>query len=87
MQPEATFLIAPEPAITMTYAGLRDTAQALVVELAALEIIPGEVVSYMLPNGVAAASVFLGAMYGGYVVSPVSLVAQDAQLEHTLLEF
>ena len=38
----------------------------------------------MLPNGVAAASVFLGAMYGGYVVSPVSLLAQDALIEHTL---
>src|SRR5208283_3737998 len=29
-------------------------------------------------------SVFLGAMYGGYVVSPVNLLAQDAQLEYTL---
>ena len=38
----------------------------------------------MLPNGVAAAGVFLGAMYGGYVVSPVSLLAQDALIEHTL---
>ena len=47
-------------------------------------IAPGEVVSYMLPNGVAAASVFLGAMYGGYVVSPMSLLAQDALIEHTL---
>ena len=38
----------------------------------------------MLPNGVAAASAFLGAMYGGYIVSPVSLLAQDALIEHTL---
>ena len=35
-------------------------------------------------NGVAAAGVFLGAMYGGYVVSPVNLLAQDAQIEYTL---
>ena len=39
---------------------------------------PGEVVSYLLPNGVAAASVFLGAMCGGFVVSPISMLAQDA---------
>ena len=39
---------------------------------------PGEVVSSMLPNGVAAAGVFLGAMHGGYVASPISLLAQDA---------
>jgi long-chain acyl-CoA synthetase len=38
----------------------------------------------MLPNGVAAASIFLGAMYAGYIVSPINLLAQDAQLEYTL---
>jgi acyl-CoA synthetase (AMP-forming)/AMP-acid ligase II len=38
----------------------------------------------MLPNGVSAASVFLGAMYAGYVVSPISLLAQDSQIEYTL---
>jgi len=38
----------------------------------------------MLPNGASAATVFLGAMYGGYVVSPINLLAQDAQLEYTL---
>ena len=45
---------------------------------------PATVVSFMLPNGIAAASVFLGAMYGGYVVSPVNLLAQDSQLAYTL---
>ncbi len=38
----------------------------------------------MLPNGIAAAGVFLGAMHGGYVASPVSLLAQDALIAHTL---
>ena len=38
----------------------------------------------MLENGVSAATIFLGAMYGGYVVSPINLHAQDAQLEYTL---
>jgi len=83
-EPEAPFLLAPEPGTTLTYAGLRVTAQALCAELLALGVRPGEVVSYMLPNGVSAASVLLGAMYGGYVVSPLSLLAQDALLEHTL---
>jgi long-chain acyl-CoA synthetase len=83
-QPDAPFLFAPEPGTTLTYAGLRVAAQALCAELTALGVRPGGVVSYMLPNGVAAASVFLGAMYGGYVVSPVSLLAQDSLVEHTL---
>jgi long-chain acyl-CoA synthetase len=84
VQPDAPFLFAPEPGTTLSYAGLRVSAQALCAELAALGIAPGEVISYMLPNGVSAASVLLGGMYGGFVVSPVSLLAQDALVEFTL---
>ena len=83
-QPEAPFLFAPESGKALNYAELRGNARSLCAELAAQGIMPGEVVSYMVANGVSAAGVFLGAMYGGYVVSPVSLVAQDALLEHTL---
>jgi long-chain acyl-CoA synthetase len=83
-QPDAPFLLAPEPGTTLSYSGLRVTAQALCAELAALGVQPGEVVSYLLPNGVAAASVFLGAMYGGFVVSPISMLAQDALIEHNI---
>src|ERR1700693_239279 len=83
-QPDAPFLFAPEPGTALTYGELRATARSLCTGLAAKGIEPGEVVSYMLPNGMAAAGVFLGAMYGGYVVSPVSLLAQDALIEHTL---
>jgi long-chain acyl-CoA synthetase len=83
-QPDAPFLLAPEPGTTLTYAGLRFTAQALCAELAAFGVRPGDVVSYLLPNGVAAASVFLGAMYGGFVVSPISMLAQDALIEYNI---
>jgi sulfoacetate-CoA ligase len=83
-RPEAPFLFAPEPATMLSYAGLRTLARSLAAELAARDVHPGDVVSYMLPNGVSAAGVLLGAMYGGYVVSPVSLLAQDALIEHTL---
>ena len=83
-QPDAPFLLAPEPGTTITYSGLRASARSLGAELSARGIAPGDVVSYMVPNGIAAASVFLGAMYGGYVVSPVSLLAQDALIEYTL---
>ena len=37
-----------------------------------------------LPNGFAAASIFLGAIYAGYVVSPLNLLAQDTQLAYML---
>ena len=83
-QPEAPFLIAPEPNVTITYAGLRDACRSIGGELALAGIPAGSVVSFMLPNGVSAVSVFLGAMYAGYVVAPISLLAQDAQLDHVL---
>jgi long-chain acyl-CoA synthetase len=83
-QPDAPFLLAPEPGTTVSYARLKVTAQALCAELAALGVQPGEVVSYLLPNGVSAASVFLGAMYGGFIVSPISMLAQDALIEHNI---
>jgi non-ribosomal peptide synthetase component E (peptide arylation enzyme) len=84
VRPDAPFLFAPELDITITHAALRGTARALAAELVTCGVSPGDVVSYMLPNGVAAANIFLGAMYGGYVVSPVSLIAQDALIEHAL---
>jgi len=83
-QPDAPLLLAPESGVTVTYAELRQTARALAGELAAAGILPGEVVSFMLGNGLSAVQIFLGAMYAGYVVSPVNLLAQDAQLEYVL---
>jgi acyl-CoA synthetase (AMP-forming)/AMP-acid ligase II len=83
-RPDAPFVLAPEPDRVLTYAALRKLALGLDGELAARDIHPGDVVSYMLPNGIAAAGVLLGAMHGGYVPSPVSLLAQDALIEHTL---
>jgi long-chain acyl-CoA synthetase len=84
LRPQAPFLLAPEPGTTVTYGALRGIAQGLAAELAAHGIGEGAVVSWMLPNGIAAAGVFLGAMHGGYVASPVSLLAQDTLIAHTL---
>ena len=80
----AQFLIAPEPALAIDYAGLRRTCTALAASLEGRGIGQGATVSFMLENGVSAATVFLGAMYSGRVVSPINLLAQDAQLEYTL---
>jgi long-chain acyl-CoA synthetase len=83
-RPEAPCVLAPEPNAVLTYGGLSRVGPALAAYLTQEGIPPGSVVSFMLPNGVAAASIFLGAMYAGYVVSPVNLLAQDAQLAYTL---
>jgi len=83
-RPDAPCVLAPEPDSVLTYLELARSGRALGVYLAEAGIAPGSVVSFMLPNGIAAASVFLGAMYAGYVVSPVNLLAQDTQLAYTL---
>ncbi|HKP65982.1 MAG TPA: AMP-binding protein [Casimicrobiaceae bacterium] len=83
-QPSAPFLLAPEPGIDINYATLRNNCVAFAALLDGLGIASGATVSFMLENGISAASVFLGAMYGGYVVSPINLLAHDAQLEYTL---
>jgi acyl-CoA synthetase (AMP-forming)/AMP-acid ligase II len=83
-RPEAPCVLAPEPDVVLTYRDIARTGRALGAYLAAQGIAPGSVVSFMLPNGVAAASIFLGTMYAGYVVSPVNLLAQDSQLAYTL---
>jgi acyl-CoA synthetase (AMP-forming)/AMP-acid ligase II len=84
-RPDAPFLFAPESARVITYAALHDSGLALARFLAHEGIAPGDVVSFMLPNGVSAAMLLLGAMFGGYVVSPLNLVAQDSHLGHTIL--
>ncbi len=83
-QPLAPFLIAPESAAEIDYATLRADCRALGALLADRGIEPGATVSFMLENGMSAATIFVGSMYGGYVVSPINLIAQDALLEYTL---
>jgi long-chain acyl-CoA synthetase len=83
-RPDAPCVIAPEPEAVLTYGDLARIGTELGAFLAQQGIAPGTVVSFMLPNGVAAASIFLGAMYAGYIIAPVNLLAQDTQLEYTL---
>ena len=84
-QPRAPLLLAPEPALAIDYETLQKSCRAFESTLGARGVVRGATVSFMLPNGASAATIFLGAMYGGFVVSPINLHAQDAQLEYTLL--
>ena len=83
-QPAAPFLFAPEPDLAIDYATLRRNCIAFAALLAERGLPPGATVSFMVENGLSAATIFLGAMYGGHVVSPINLHAQDRQLEYTL---
>jgi long-chain acyl-CoA synthetase len=83
-RPDAPFLIAPEASVRLTYSELQRKCRALEGLLQASGVGAGEVVSFMLPNGIAAATLFVGVMYAGRIVSPLNLIAQDALLGHVL---
>jgi long-chain acyl-CoA synthetase len=82
--PDAPFVLAPEPAAALTWQGLAASCDAFAAAMEATGVKPGDVVGFMLPNGLSALTVFLGAMAGGYVVAPFNLLAQDAQLDYVL---
>ncbi len=82
--PDAPFLCAPESGEVLSYGALLAKADALAAHFDRVGAAEGDRVAFMLPNGLAAAAVFLGTMAAGRVVVPVNLLAQDAHLDHTL---
>ena len=83
-QPDSPYLIAPETGRTLTYADLQRESIALARYLLALGLKKGDTVSFMAHNGYQTARLFLGTMYGGFVVQPINLLAHSAQLEYVL---
>ena len=82
--PDAPFVLAPEADAALTFEQLAAACTAFAATLEDMGYAPGDVVGFMLPNGLSALTVFLGAMAGGYVVAPFNLLAQDAHLDFVL---
>jgi long-chain acyl-CoA synthetase len=83
-RPDSMYLVAPETERTLTFAGLQRSSRQLVNHLAALSISPGERVALLMHNGYQTCRLFIGAMYGGYCITPLNLLAQPSQLEYVL---
>ena len=83
-RPDATYLIAPETGRAMSFGALRSASLRLAAFLAGRGIGPGQRVGLMMHNGYQTCRLFVGAMYGGYCVTPLNLVAQASQLEYVL---
>jgi acyl-CoA synthetase (AMP-forming)/AMP-acid ligase II len=81
---DATFAIAPGHGETLTYADLARRTAELDAAFASWGIAPGEIVGFMLPNGLAALQLFVATMAAGRIVLPFNLIAQDAQLDYVL---
>ncbi len=81
---DATFAIAPGRDEPLTYAALARRTGDLNAAFTAWGVAPGEIVGFMLPNGLAALELFVGTMAAGRIVLPFNLLAQDTQLEYVL---
>jgi long-chain acyl-CoA synthetase len=83
-QPGKVYMFAPEPNLKLTYAQLKHDSIELGKYLYKKGLQKGDKISFMLGNGYQTTKIFLGAMYSGFVVVPINLMAQPSQLEHVL---
>jgi acyl-CoA synthetase (AMP-forming)/AMP-acid ligase II len=84
LRPDATYLIAPEAGLTMSFGALRAASRRLAAYLESEGIRPGAKVALLMHNGYQTCRLFVGAMYGGYCVTPLNLLAQPTQLSYVL---
>jgi long-chain acyl-CoA synthetase len=84
LRPDSTYLIAPETGRQMSFGGLQAASRHLAAWLQSEGIRPGARVALLMPNGYQTCRLFIGAMYGGYCVTPLNLLAQSAQLSYVL---
>jgi long-chain acyl-CoA synthetase len=83
-EPEKIFMIAPEPGLYLTYGQLQEDSAQLGKYLIKLGLQKGDKISIMLGNGFQTTKIFLGAMYAGFVIAPLNLRVQPAQLEYVI---
>ncbi len=83
-QPQRTLWIAPETGATFTYGELDVQARALAGALRAMGLQRGDKVALFLNNGYQTGLLFLASMIGGYVITPINLVAQRSHVAYTL---
>ena len=83
-QPDKVFMIAPEPGLSLTYSQLKEDSIELGKQLLKRGLNKGDKISYMLSNGYQTTKIFLGAMYSGFVIAPLNLLAQPSQLEYVM---
>ncbi len=84
VRPDATYLVAPETGRVMSFGKLRSASLLLASWLAGEGIRPGAKVALLMPNGYQTCRLFIGAMYGGYCITPLNLLAQPSQLAYVL---
>ena len=85
LKPNDAFLISPETRRSLTFGELARRARALSARFARDGLARGDKIAFMMNNGLDAATLFLGSMYGGFVIVPVNVRAGVSQIAFTLV--
>ena len=83
-RPDATYFIAAETGRSLAYGELGPSCRRIAAFLARHGLQPGAHVSLVMPNGLATLRILLGALYGGYCVTPVNLLSGPEPMRHVL---
>ena len=84
LRPDRVFLLSPETGLEFTYGQLQADCRSFANFLLQSGLRKGDKVSLMLHNGYQTVRLFLGAMYGGFVICPINLLAQPSQLRYVI---
>jgi acyl-CoA synthetase (AMP-forming)/AMP-acid ligase II len=69
-----------------TYASLASDAEALANSLIDMGLVPGDVVSFQMPNWYEAAVINLAAAMAGFVINPIVIIYRDAEVRQMLAD-
>jgi len=84
MQPDVAFLLSPETGRILTFQGLQEQARLITGQLRQMGLERGDKVAFLMDNGLYTAQLFLGAIYGGFVLVPLNVRAGVAQLSYAM---
>lgn len=82
--PDRVFLIDPDSGETLTFGQLHRSCQIVAAQTSARNVRHGETVGYAMTNGIDAARIILGLMYGSYLATSINLVAGRQTIDHVL---
>ncbi|KAK47877.1 long-chain fatty acid--CoA ligase [Caballeronia jiangsuensis] len=80
--PDKPFLLSTAHDDVLTFGALREDCIALEARFKAAGLLPGDVVSVFMGNGIQTARLLLAAMYSGLVANPLNLLCQPSQVSY-----
>ena len=82
--PQKTFLFFPETTSKISYLELLEDIKIIGAGLKSLGLEKSDKVGFLLENGIASVELFLGAMYNGFVIAPLNIIAAESQWEYII---